>query len=207
MAPYDYIKKEIILGNFEAGSIFDEAKVAKELNLSRTPVREAVLRLQSEGYLTIIPRKGTLVSNISITDIKEVYQYRMILECNAIKELDNINIDLLNSWKIYFNKLINEDYTNLVLPVEKDSIDDIDKLFHLSIIGLLNNKLINKEETLLMDKSARIRYVSNKNNNKRYIDSLNEHISIIDALLNKDLDKASKLMKEHLLNSLRGYNL
>lgn len=207
MAPYDYIKKEIILGNFEAGSIFDEAKVAKELNLSRTPVREAVLRLQSEGYLTIIPRKGTLVSNISITDIKEVYQYRMILECNAIKELDNINTDLLNDWKIYFNKLINEDYTNLVLPVEKDSIDDIDKLFHLSIIGLLNNKLINKEETLLMDKSARIRYVSNKNNNKRYIDSLNEHISIIDALLNKDLDKASKLMKEHLLNSLRGYNL
>ena len=206
MAPYDYIKKEIILGNFEAGSVFDEAKVAKELNLSRTPVREAVLRLQSEGYLTIIPRKGTLVSNISITDIKEVYQYRMILECNVIKELDNINIDLLNSWKIYFNKLINEDYTNLVLPVEKDSIDDIDKLFHLSIIGLLNNKLINKEETLLMDKSARIRYVSNKNN-KRYIDSLKEHISIIDALLNKDLDKASKLMKEHLLNSLRGYNL
>lgn len=203
MTPYDYIKKEIILGNFEAGSVFDEAKITEKLNVSRTPIREAVLRLANEGYLTIIPRKGTLVSNISIKDIKEVYEARIIIECGSIKTMTNMNNDVLYKWKAYFNNLLEKD----TKANEEEELNDIDKAFHLDISRFLSNKIIEKEVELLMDKSARIRYSSNKNNKERYIESINEHLNIIDSLLAADLDSAEKLMKEHLLCSLRGYNL
>ena len=206
MTPYEYIKKEIILCNKLPGEVFDEGMVAKALNVSRTPVREAVLKLQAEGYLTIIPRKGTLVSSISINDIKEVYEYRIMLEGEIMKKIaQNSDSLLLLKWKKYFEALLNEDYSNLELPVEKDELDDVDKLFHLSLADILNNKLIKKELTHLMDLSARIRFLTNASNKDRYIKSLNEHISIINTLLNHDGKEASKKMKEHLNNSLEGY--
>lgn len=207
MSPYDYIKKEIILAHLEAGSVFDEQEVAKQLNVSRTPVREAVLRLASEGYLTIIPRKGTLVSNISLRDIKEVYEFRIILECASINEIKNIDKSKLEYWKDYFNKAILKAQNLNEYSTDELENEDSDKLFHEDIISFLDNKLVSKEITLLMDKSARIRYTSNINNINRYIESLKEHIAIIDALIRDDKSSAQKLMKEHLLSSLRGYNL
>lgn len=206
MTPYEYIKKEIILCHKMPGEVFDESEVAKALNVSRTPVREAVLRLQAEGYLTIIPRKGTLVSNISINDIKEVYEYRIMLEGEVMKKIcSNEDSLLLLKWKNYFESLLDEDYNGLELPVEKDELDDVDKLFHLSLVDILKNKLIKKELNYLMDLSARIRFLTNASNKDRYIKSIEEHISIIDALLNHDGKEASKKMKEHLQNSLEGY--
>lgn len=207
MSPYDYIKKEIILAHLEAGSVFDEQEVAKQLNVSRTPVREAVLRLASEGYLTIIPRKGTLVSNISLRDIKEVYEFRIILECASINEIKHIDKSKLEYWLNYFNKAILKAQNLNEYSTDELENEDSDKLFHEVIISFLDNKLVSKEITLLMDKSARIRYTSNINNINRYIESLKEHITIIDALIRDDKSSAQKLMKEHLLSSLRGYNL
>ncbi len=202
MAPYEYIKKEIILGNLEPGSVFDEIKIAEALKVSRTPVREAVLKLAGEGYLTIIPRKGTLVSNISIKDIKEVYEARIIIECGSIKEITNINSEILYKWKSYYNNLLEKN-----IKEDEDALNDIDKEFHLDISNFLSNKIIQKEIENLMDKSARIRYLSNKTNKGRYIESINEHLIIIDALIENDLEKCAELMKEHLISSLRGYNL
>ncbi len=207
MSPYDYIKKEIILAHLEAGSVFDEQEIAKQLNVSRTPVREAVLRLASEGYLTIIPRKGTLVSNISLRDIKEVYEFRIILECASINEIKHIDKSKLEYWKDYFNKAILKVQDLNEYSTDELENEDSDKLFHEDIISFLDNKLVSKEITLLMDKSARIRYTSNIKNINRYIESLKEHIAIIDALIKDDKSSAQKLMKEHLLSSLRGYNL
>lgn len=207
MSPYDYIKKEIILAHLEAGSVFDEQEVAKQLNVSRTPVREAVLRLASEGYLTIIPRKGTLVSNISLRDIKEVYEFRIILECASINEIKYIDKSKLEYWLNYFNEAILKAQNLNEYSTDELENEDSDKLFHEDIISFLDNKLVSKEITLLMDKSARIRYTSNINNINRYIESLKEHIAIIEALIRDDKASAQNLMKEHLLSSLRGYNL
>ncbi len=202
MTPYEYIKKEIILGDLEPGSVFDEIKIAEALKVSRTPVREAVLKLAGEGYLTIIPRKGTLVSNISIKDIKEVYEARIVIECGSIKEITNINSEILYKWKSYYNNLLEKN-----IKEDEDVLNDIDKEFHLDISGFLSNKIIQKEIENLMDKSARIRYLSNKTNKGRYIESINEHLIIIDALIENDMEKCAELMKEHLISSLRGYNL
>ncbi len=203
MTPYNYIKKEIITGNLKPGSIFDESKITESLNCSRTPVREAVLRLCEEGYLTIIPRKGTLISNISMTDIREVYEFRIVLESNYIKRLKKMDFNSLKNWKEYYLNLLSNDFK---LDGDKEELDDKDKDFHLFLISELNNTLMTQELTKLMDKSARIRYLSNEQNLDRYKSSIKEHLEIIEALLKNDLEKASILMETHLKKSLEGYN-
>ena len=208
MTPYEYIKKEIILGDLQPGSVFDEAIVQSALGVSRTPVREAVLKLNEEGYLTIIPRKGTIVSFISFSDVKQIYEYRSMLEPLIMEKIAvKVDNELLLKWKRYFSSLINDEIGNLDLPVERDFLDDVDKGFHLSLAKMLNNSYVYKEISYLMDLSCRVRYLSNISNNDRYIASLNEHIEIIDALLNSDGALASNLMKKHLKNTLEGYRL
>lgn len=204
MTPYNYIKKEIITGNFKPGSVFDESKITAVLNCSRTPVREAVLKLCEEGYLTIIPRKGTLISNISITDIKEVYEFRIILESSSIRHIKKIDLETLIKWKEYFENILSN--KEIEAPLELDDLKDDDKAFHLFIISQLKNNLMTNELTKLMDKSARIRYLSNEQNQNRFKSSIEEHLEIIDSLLNNDLENASEQMKLHLKKSLEGYN-
>ncbi len=206
MNPYSYIKNEIITGRLAPGSIFNEGEIASSLGLSRTPVREAVLRLAEEGYLTVIPRKGTLVSNISFTDVKEVYELRYMLEPEiAFKAAATIDKELCKKWKDYFISLLNKVDTELPVQTNEEEEIDIDKLFHESIASSLNNKLINKEVSHLMDLSQRIRYLSNYKNENRYLASLQEHIAILNALIEGNKEKAMLMMKEHLKNTVEGY--
>lgn len=203
MDAYSYIKKEIITGNLLPGSIFNEADIISKLKVSRTPVREAVLKLKDEGYLTIIPRKGTIVSNISFSDVNQVYEYRLMLEPEiCYKAATIMDKNLCIKWKNYFNNLLLGKKSK---PPVEDEDDDIDKLFHLSISQSLNNNLINKEIAHLMDLSQRIRFLSNKQNEQRYIASLKEHINILDAIIECDSNLASEMMQNHLKNTVEGY--
>lgn len=210
MNPYVYIKKEIILGNLKEGDIFNEADVSSALNISRTPVREAVLKLKEEGYLTIIPRKGTIVSKISYKDIKELYDYRLIVEGESIKKVALVyDLELARSWKEYFLNLINNGgidlESNLVKPNYLGFIDS-DYSFHISLAESLNNKYILREITSFMDISMRIRYLSNSIDNKRKIEALKEHIEILDAIIKRNDDLARDKMINHLSNSIKRYN-
>ncbi len=200
MTPYEYIKKEIICGNLLPGTIFEEKIVQEKLNVSRTPVREAVLRLSNEGYLTIIPRKGTIVSNISINDIKNIYEYRMIIEPEIVKKaIKTINHDFLLEQKKLINEKLSDD--NCLL------LDDYDKNFHIGIAKTLNNNYIEKEISRVLDLSERIRFLSSNKSHERYIDSLYEHLNIIEAMLNKNEDSAYEAMLKHLYNTLEGFKI
>lgn len=207
MTPYEYIKKEIILSTLKPGEVFNEEEVAKKLNVSRTPIREAVLKLAHENYLTIIPRKGTIVSYISFDDINKIYELRIVLETSLIKEVVNkIDKNKLNEWKTYYLSLLNEDFKEAINE-ETNFLKDEDKEFHLFLYSSLNNKYIDKEINYLMDQSLRIRFISNLNNTVRYKESIKEHINIIDLLLNNDADAVALAMKNHLENTLKGYKL
>ena len=71
---YELLKSEIVSGKRKPGEIFEEKRFAAQLGVSRTPVREAVLRLAREGLLVVMPRRGTVISNISMEDIRQLYE-------------------------------------------------------------------------------------------------------------------------------------
>ena len=77
---YDELKELIISGKLEANERIDEDFLSKSLNVSRTPVREAINRLEQEGWINIVPRKGMFVNNISLKEINDIFQVRSNLE-------------------------------------------------------------------------------------------------------------------------------
>ena len=82
---YVRLREEIIRGELPPSTLVREEDVAERFGVGRTPVREALQRLRHEGYLTILPRRGTLVSEISITDLAAIYEVRARLESWAAR--------------------------------------------------------------------------------------------------------------------------
>lgn len=197
MNVYQKLKEDIIKGKFKPGSVFNEKEYAIELNVSRTPVREAVLKLSNEGYINILPRKGTIISSISFDDIKAIYEYRMILEPNAILLLKDKKID--ENWiQGWIDKFLSCN--------DSENLEDDDKRFHLELAKFTNNEYIYNQIDLIMDKCLRIRILSNIESNNRYQESLKEHIDILELLKQKEYLKASEMMKVHLKNTISGFS-
>ena len=201
MTPYQMIKEEIILGKLKPGSIFNEKEYAEKLSISRTPVREAVLKLSDEGYIHILPRKGTIISEISLKEIRSLYEYRLLIEPNIFGFIKNeIPSSWIDDWIEYFkNRLENKNDC-------KNILEDDDKDFHVSLVSFTDNDYIIDEESKIMDKCLRIRILSNMENNERYVSAIMEHLQILDALKNNDMTMCSKLMKEHLIKTINGFS-
>ncbi len=82
---YDFLKKAILKGEIETGSIYSEQFFADMLDISRTPVREAVLQLSQEGFVDIHPNIGVSVREISSLEVEELFQLRSAIECYCCK--------------------------------------------------------------------------------------------------------------------------
>ncbi len=83
---YEALREAIIKNQFKPGERLMETELADEMEVSRTPVREAVRKLEAEGYVVMIPRKGTYVASLSIQDINDVYEIRAALEGMAASQ-------------------------------------------------------------------------------------------------------------------------
>lgn len=87
----DYITKKILTGEYKEGDRILESKIAESLEISRAPVREGIIELQNQGLLKYIPRKGNFVTKMTMEDVKEVFDIRLLLENDIIEILINEN--------------------------------------------------------------------------------------------------------------------
>ena len=103
----DFIKDSIVSGRLKPGERVPESDIAENLGISRTPIREAFRQLESEGFITVTPRKGAVVSPITDRDVKEFYEIKSLLEGYAartacdkmtdkeIKRLESLNASMV----------------------------------------------------------------------------------------------------------------
>lgn len=82
---YNTLKNKIVTCEYAPGSMLNEAQLATELGFSRTPIREAISILEMEGFLSIVPKKGILVTDILLSDIVQIFQARMEIEPITLK--------------------------------------------------------------------------------------------------------------------------
>lgn len=82
---YEELKKRIIFGSYKPGSTLDEKKICQEFRISRTPYREALMRLEAEGLVMIKPKTGVVVPPIDLNSLKDVFEMRTILESVAAR--------------------------------------------------------------------------------------------------------------------------
>ena len=196
---YEAIKKRLGDKDLQPGAKIKEEKLARELGVSRTPIREALNKLEREGLVEIIPRYGTFVANLSPQDIEEIYDLRAALEALAIR-LSFSKVD-----KEKFHKKLLEiaaSHKKCEEFVEKGNFEPYikaDITFHNFLVtSSQNSRLIQIMKNLNAQiQLCRMESFSVPGRAKR---SLKEHEQIIDALLQDNIDKAEKLMVEHCMN-------
>ncbi|WP_390603752.1 GntR family transcriptional regulator [Acidaminococcus intestini] len=192
----NYIKEQIITCAIPPGTTLQADEIAAHLKISKTPVREALLELQYENYVTIIPRKKTIVSPISLKDLEYIYEARSLNEIAIISNLTPEDIDN------HREKLLKLEHQWKNIPVDTDSknayMDFLkqDTIFHIQLLNLSKNPHLIRFCSELIYKSQRFWYMALFNNSLETIRS--EHLAILRALLSKNMNEAAACAQKHI---------
>lgn len=195
---YNSLKSQIIRGNLKPGERLREEELSNAMNISRAPIREAINQLEKEGFTTIIPRRGAVVTPLTQEDVKNILEMRRLLEPYVARvSVHKISEQEIN---IMYDKL-NSILTN---PDDFNAYQNSDLELHELLYNHVDNKIL--KDTLLMVKqhSLRIRYCAEEVTEiKRDIilQSTKEHLDILDAIKSRDGEKVSNMVIIHLLNT------
>ncbi|MPN14967.1 HTH-type transcriptional regulator McbR [bioreactor metagenome] len=194
---YESLRTTIISGKIPVGERIVEKEYAERLNISRTPVREALRALEIEELVEYIPRVGVVVKRITMEDVFEIYKIRQHLEVlAAISAMDNIT-----------KEEINEIEELLTITEEKNAEGDINEVIRL--FGVFNQKIYEaskmKRLTSMISKLneylQRFRNISISDNLRRE-SALKDHREILRAIIVKDKNGIENIIKNHLEKSL-----
>ncbi|WP_215700976.1 GntR family transcriptional regulator [Clostridium sp. MCC353] len=187
---YQYIKDQLNSETLKYNTIYSESKLALEMGISRTPVRDAVHRLYQEGLIDIIPNKGFALHKMTEKDIIEIYEVRSAIEgyC-AQKAAETIASE---KGKELFNKLqFSLDMQQKILASTKDIFDFVehDQNFHNYLVCYSGNDAFIEIFSQYMYKIKKLACYSLKHQ-KRMEDTLKEHSHILSAIEKGDAQKA-----------------
>ena len=190
------LREAILTGSFEPGEKLDQDQIASELNVSRTPVREALKVLASEGYVEIRSYRGAYIPTISQQDIYNIYEIRWVIESEITRQATPIMpTDILER----FDHLFNED---LDYQKNRDRRHyEIDKDFHDAIAGYCHNNLFKEILSKMNNRIVRVRSFALQQPGSHLEESCNEHIAILEAIKARDAEEAGHRMEQHLRNS------
>ncbi|MFC4787157.1 GntR family transcriptional regulator [Nocardioides sp. MAHUQ-72] len=194
------MRRRIIAGEIEPGVNLSELALADEFGVSRTPVREALKQLQTEGLVEIRPRVGTFVTSPSRREITELFEMKELLEGAAarllaqrgrVPEIDQLEENLRQA-------------DRAVARDDRDRVAELVQEFHdLLILGADNSKLEAHYRTL-MNQLAYSRLVATSLNQPgRPVQSDREHHHVLELIIAKDGDSAERVMREHVRASRR----
>lgn len=194
---YQQLKRDIIRGVFQPGEAVNEKVLARRYRGSRTPVREAVMRLQQENLLRLVPNKGYFVSHLTIHELSEMYEYRAELEgfCAEVAARrwnDEILLDQLT--ELAQTQYHTEDRTSYEHFIE------LDTEIHIGIAKLSRNRFIVEAVSDVRCQMERIMFAAIDIGYYGEVPA-REHSEILDAIRRRDSAAARRLMIEHIVGS------
>ena len=188
----EFIKDAVITGRLKPGERVPESEIAEKFGISRTPIREAFRQLETEGFLTMTPRKGAIVSPITDKDVREFYAIKSLLEgyaagkaCNELtekdlKKLENINKEMIN----YMDK------KNVRMFFK------LDNQFHDVFLHACGNEKLCTMTHQIVQQFERFR-ITALSLPGRMNNSVKQHEDIIDALQRREEGRVAKLVREN----------
>ncbi len=186
------IRDAIMTGALRPGEKVAEPDLAERFGISRTPIREAFRQLESEGYLTVIPRKGAVVTSFSPRDVEEFYAIKSILEGYAARRA----CEKLSVKDIERLRTINDRLRHMADDGDIKHFFRIHNDFHDLFLKAADNEKLYELITNLVRKFQRLRYASLSLPGRMKISVL-EHDKIIEAFLKRDADKAETLVRKN----------
>lgn len=196
LVAYDEIKTMILNLHLKPGASITEMWLIERLQMSRTPIREALYRLQQEHFVELTPRKGWFVSEIKLTDIKELYVIREALEgISARHAAERISDDELVNMEQYLDSL------QVLLEEDEESVDDPGDSIHNLIFRFSGNDLINEVMCIHLERLQMFHLITSSLPGRKY-QSWIEHREIFFALKARDGELAENVMRKHIRSSL-----
>lgn len=190
------IREAIMNGSLQPRERLMEIQLAEELGVSRTPVREALRKLELEGFIVMVPRKGAYVSDLSMKDIADVFEIRAALEgLAAALAAERITEDELEAME----RLLVEKGE----AIQQDNIDklvEVDTKFHEAMYKASRNERLSSIISNLREQIQRFRLTSLSVPGRKK-ESLEEHRNIVEAIQARDVQLARQLAQEHIENA------
>lgn len=196
---YLYIKRKVLDCEYLPGEKLFEKQISNDIDIGRTPVREALLQLQGEGFVEIVPRQGIFVKEITNTEVSELYQLRKLIDPNvAANYKRSIDKTQLINYSILFSKLNEQPQKEIDKEYYQTDIE-----FHSFIVEATNNSLLVDFYDKVMKKQYQLGIYSSllKKNNTRE-QTTHEHQAIIKAILAEDDEEIHNTVLAHINSSL-----
>lgn len=193
---YEKLREMILSFEIYPGSRVTETQLAEHFHLSRTPIREALQRLEQEGHLTIRPKQGCFIRELNIGELSEYYEVRIALEMAAVeKACSHMPTKELEA--------LAEQWQPSMQPkrISAEAMKEKDEAFHMALAGGGGgNQVLIKH---LRDINNHIRIIRRVDfdNNERIARTYREHFEIVQSLLQRDAEKSRSLIKRHIVRS------
>ena len=196
---FNTLRQAILRGEMEPGERLMEIQLAQKLGVSRTPIREAIRKLELEGLVIMIPRKGAEVAHITEKDMRDVLEVRATLEelvvalaCKNVTDEKLAELKAAN--KLFETAIVSKDVVNIV---------DADVHFHDIIYTMTDNARLIQIINNLREQMYRYRleYVKDARTHSILI---SEHNDIIKQLKDRNVEQAKKVIYQHINNQEKG---
>ena len=196
---YLEIRRRILDNEWTPGYSALEQELAEQLQMSRTPVREALLRLQDEGLVAVVPRHGMRVLPVSPDDMREIYQVLTALEAAAagMAAMANASED-----KVAALKQACDDMEAALARKDLRAWAEADECFHTQLLLLSGNQILTETVLRFWDRAHRARLVTLRLRQLPEV-STREHRELIDAIVKGDSALAEQLHRGHRERGMR----
>lgn len=193
---FDVLMDAIMSGQLPPGERLMEVQLAEEMGVSRTPVREAIRRLEMEGFVVMIPRKGAYVAGLSVKDVIDVFEIRNALERLAVslaaervtdddlEKLERLLVKLSETWK----------------EGDVETWAELDSQFHNLIYQFSRNDRLIQMMNNIMEQLSRYRMICLSRLEVRQ-NSIEEHKKMVEAMAERNAPMAMEAATEHLRNT------
>jgi len=195
---YSYAKERILDGRFSGGEIISEGEIASGAGMSRTPVREAFLRLANEGLLRLYPKRGALVVPVSIVEVESVLETRLLVERHAIGKVVVNEIELAEA--LDASLAVQE---HLLESGETTAFVEADREFHRIFVAAAGNPILLELHDSLRDRQSRMGVAAIARDAARKRSIVTEHRELVAAVNARRPSDALAIIDRHLEGTLR----
>lgn len=191
------IREAIVMGDLQLGEQVSEAQLAARMGVSKTPVREALVRLQSQGLVEIHPQRGTFVFTLSAQQLTHLLQFRAMLETEALREAMQAHPrELLKRMAQCVKEMKTAERAKDLAALAR-----IDMAFHWAFFESCDNRYLSSSYELLRHQLTALRHRSPISN------AVASHQVLVDAVQAQDADSAAALLRGHVLENEPRYLL
>ncbi|MFE9256407.1 GntR family transcriptional regulator [Streptomyces sp. NPDC006879] len=190
---YHHVKQGVLERHFEGGALLTEGELALAVGVSRTPVREALLKLEVEGLIRLYPKKGALVLAVSAQEITDVVETRLLVEEFTVRKAVPAPATLIDR----LEELL-EQQRRHAAGGDLTEVAAADRCFHAEIVRHAGNQILSRLYDQLRDRQLRMGVAVMHSQPDRIAKNIAEHSEILNAIRAGDGELAAAHVREHL---------